>query len=105
MVQGLISNYQTIFFPGRLIGDNFLVAIEMVASFNRNSGGANATIKVDLAKAYDTYSWKALEDTLKEFEFLEQCIRLVMMCVSTSSLSFLVNWTPTKQFFPGRGFR
>lgn len=96
VVQRLISNNQSAFLPGRMIGDNFMLATEMVAGFGRNSGGANVAIKVDMARTYNTCNWPALEDTLRELEFSEDWIRLVMMCVCTSFLSFLIDGQPTK---------
>ena len=105
IIQRLISSNQTAFLPGRLIGDNFLLATEMIAGFGRQAGGAKAAIKVDLAKAFDTCNWLAMEETLREFQFSENWIRLTMMCVCTTKLSFLVDGVPTTPIKPGRGLR
>jgi len=77
----------------------------MIEGFGRKSGGANAAIKVDLAKVYDTCSWEALEGTLEDFGFSEGVIRMIMMCVTSTSLSFLIDRAPTPQIWPGRGLR
>lgn len=58
VMQNLITSNQTAFLPRRLIGDNFLLATEMIVGFGRQGGRAKAAIKVDLAKAFDTCSWK-----------------------------------------------
>lgn len=68
----------------------------MIAGFGRNSGRAKAAIKVDLAKAYDMCDRESLEITLRELKFSEEWIRLVMMCVTTTSLAFLIDGVPTR---------
>lgn len=105
IVQELVSPNQTAFLPGRLIGDNHMLATEMIGGFGRATGGANACIKVDLTKAYDTCSWKALEETLLDFNFSVEWVRLIMQCVSGVSYSFLVDGSPTANIKPGRGIR
>lgn len=105
VLNDLIAENHTAFLPGRLIGDNYLLATEMIQGFNRTAGTAKACIKADLAKAFDTCSWQALETTLTNFKFSPEYIRIIMMLVTTVSYSYLIEGSPTPQIKPGRGLR
>lgn len=63
------------------------------------------TIKIDLEKAYGRLEWSFIRDTLKLFNFLNHLISLIMSCVSTSSISMLVNGGGLDYFQPSRGIR
>ena len=62
-------------------------------------------IKIDLEKAYDHLKWSFIRDTLKLFNFPNHLISLIMSCVSTSSISVLVNGGGLDYFQPSRGIR
>lgn len=63
------------------------------------------TIKIDLEKAYGRLEWSFIRDTLKLFNFPNHLISLIMSCVSTSSISMLVNGGGLDYFQPSRGIR
>lgn len=62
-------------------------------------------IKVDLEKAYDRLRWDFIEDTLVDLGIPSGIIRVIMNCVSSSSMQLLWNGSPTKVFRPSRGMR
>ena len=62
-------------------------------------------IKVDLVKAYDRLEWSFIHKVLKAFQFPEELIKLIMSCVSTTSISILLNRGRLTPFMPTRGLR
>ena len=62
-------------------------------------------IKVDLVKAYDRLEWSFIHNVLKAFWFLEELIKLIMSCVSSTSISILLDGGKLTLFKPTRGIR
>ena len=62
-------------------------------------------VKVDLEKAYDRLEWSFIHNVLQAFRFSHNIIKLIMSCISTSSLSMLVNGCTLEAFNPSRGIR
>ncbi|GJR13130.1 RNA-directed DNA polymerase, eukaryota, reverse transcriptase zinc-binding domain protein [Tanacetum coccineum] len=48
-------------------------------------------MQVDIQKAYDTVSWKFLEDILINFGFPNKMVKWIMVCVSSSAFSIYLN--------------
>ncbi|KAG6421923.1 hypothetical protein SASPL_118483 [Salvia splendens] len=57
-------------------------------------------IKVDLEKAYDRIWWEFVEDSLKDLELPQQIIRIIMKCVSTTTMQISWNRALTEEFRP-----
>ena len=62
-------------------------------------------LKIDLEKAFDKLEWGFIKHILSFFNFLSDWIELIISCISTSSLSFLVNGECLIYFLPSRGIR
>ena len=62
-------------------------------------------IKINLEKAYNQLEWSSIRDTLSLFRFLSHLIKLIMSCVSSSSISILFNGGALDPFLPSRGIR
>lgn len=62
-------------------------------------------LKIDLEKAFDKLEWSFIKDTLLFFGFPDHLSKLIMSCVTTSSIYVLVNGTKTNFFKPSRGIR
>ena len=62
----VISPFQGVFVPGRIISDNSIVAFELAHFMkNRRSGNKGyGALKVDMSKAYDRVEWRFLEAVL-----------------------------------------
>ena len=83
-----------------------LIAHEVYHSFRktkRNDGWMAA--KLDMEKAYDRINWCYLKDVLDRFSFDPKFVQWIMECITTTSMSVLVNGRPTHQFKPQRGLR
>ena len=72
--------------------------------FKKKGKGGVMAIKLDLEKTYDRLEWSFIRDTLNPYKFLSHLVSLIMSCVSTSSVSILVNEGALIQF-PLRGIR
>lgn len=57
-------------------------------------------LKINLEKAYDRLEWHFISDILNHFKFPTNLVKLIMSCVSSSSISMLLNeanlWDPMK---------
>ena len=62
-------------------------------------------IKIDLEKAYDKLEWHFIRDVLTLYNLPQGLIKLIMSCISGSSISVLFNGGKLDSFFPSRGIR
>ena len=62
-------------------------------------------MKLDISKTYDQVEWLFLQGILQKMGFSDRWIERVMICVTTSSFSVLVNGKPYGNILPSRGFR
>jgi len=69
---------------------------------NRRSG---VCFKVDFEKAYDSVRWSFLYDMLGRMGFHDKWIQWIKGCWVSSSVSVLVNGSPTEEFKPTQGLR
>lgn len=65
----------------------------------------NMMIKIDLEEAFDRLEWSFIRLSLQHLRFPLALINLIMSCVTTSSISILINGTPIPFFQPSRGIR
>ena len=56
ILPALILPSQTAFVQGRLLLENIVLASELINGYHKNNGTKKITIKVDIAKAFDTLS-------------------------------------------------
>lgn len=61
------------------------------------------TIKLDMSKAYDWVEWTFLQGIMFVLGFQSFWVDLIMECITTSSLSILLNGVPSQVFTPTRG--
>lgn len=106
-LNGIISEAQVAFVPGRQISDNILVAHELMHALKTKKDCAEKymAIKTDISKAYDRVEWKFLEDIMRKLGFHPLWSRMIMSCVTSVSYSVLVNGVPYGYFKPERGIR
>jgi len=62
-------------------------------------------LKLDLAKAFDRIEWNFITEALRRQGFTNHFISLIYSCISTTTISVLVNGEPTDAFHPQRGIR
>lgn len=90
---------------GRGAFDNAFVVLELyrpiLTSDKRlNQGKPCLVIKLDLKKAYNRLNWEFLEATVRSFNFLVWFIRLVLDCISSTSIIVRYNGYNTTYFVP-----
>ncbi|XP_026420167.1 uncharacterized protein LOC113316162 [Papaver somniferum] len=105
LLKHLIHPFQSAFIAGRSIQDNILVAHEIVRNYHRTTGTPRCTMKIDLRKAYDTVSWKAILITLKKMGFPAIFIGWIELCITSPKFSILINGSPYGYFGAKRGLR
>lgn len=62
-------------------------------------------VKIDLEKAFDKLEWSFIYRTLLYFKFPTKISRLIMSCITISTIAVLVNGSKTNYFCPSRGIR
>lgn len=104
VIGDLIGENQFAFVKGRQIMDCSLIVNEVIHSLNyRGVGGF--VLKVDFEKAYDSISWNFLDLVLQKMGFGSRWRCWIKACITTASMSVLVNGSPTKEFLMNRGLR
>ncbi|KAJ9536622.1 hypothetical protein OSB04_un000171 [Centaurea solstitialis] len=101
----LIGPEQSAFIPGRRISDNILMAHELVAGYQRDSGRPRCAFKIDLRKAYDTVDWRFLLRMLRGLGFHPVFCKWIDQMLQTSSFSIVLNGETTGYFEGARGLR
>ncbi|PNX97198.1 cysteine-rich receptor-like protein kinase, partial [Trifolium pratense] len=100
----LISGCQSAFLPSRQIMDGVVVINEIIDLAKRNNTEC-MIFKVDFERAYDTVSWIYLERMMIKMGFAEGWLRWMKACIFESSMSVLVNGSPTAEFKVNKGLR
>ncbi|XP_019158886.1 PREDICTED: uncharacterized protein LOC109155714 [Ipomoea nil] len=107
LLDGIVSESQSAFLPGRLISDNILIASEVGHYLRRKQLGQVgwAALKLDMAKAYDRMEWRFVKRMLLGLGFDARWVDLIMLCVRTVRYRVLVNGRPSEEIFPTMGLR
>ncbi|GJS39203.1 putative RNA-directed DNA polymerase [Tanacetum coccineum] len=100
----VIGEVQNAFIKGRFILDGVLVANEVVDYVKRNRG-KGMLLKIDFEKAYDSVNWDYIQEVMLQMGFGQKWCKWIDVCLQTSSISVLVNGSPTEEFKMSRGIR
>lgn len=102
----LISHSQSSFLARRRATDNGIIIQEFITHFGKMKGKkANMILKIDLEKVFDRIKWSFIKQALHFFNIPNNMIKLIMSCISTSSIYILINGGRTNFFRPSRGIR
>ncbi|XP_057443833.1 uncharacterized protein LOC130735985 [Lotus japonicus] len=98
----LIDENQSNFLGGRSMLDGVVVANEIIHDAKLRKKGT-LVFKADFEKAYDTVDWSFLRYMMFRMNFCEKWINWIMNCISSASVSVMVNGSPTTEFAMGKG--
>ena len=104
VLPSIIGETQTAFVSGRQILDGALVANEVV-NWLKKKRKSGVLLKMDFQKAYDTVDWEALDMVLEVMGFGSKWRTWIQQCISSASISILINGIPGRPFRMGRGLR
>ncbi|KAE8682024.1 Serine/threonine-protein kinase CTR1 [Hibiscus syriacus] len=103
-ISDIISLTQFAFILGRQILDCSLIANEGV-DFWRKKRLKGCVFKVDFRKAYDTMDWPVIFKVMEKMSFGFKWSSWIRQCVTTASVSVLVNGVPSEEFPMAKGLR
>lgn len=101
----LIVPNQTAFVKGRLLVENTSLAGELVQGYHKNTEPKRITIKVDIAKAFDTLSWPFLFSCLQAIDVPTQLLRWLRACICHTNFTVGYNGYVNGYFKGTRGLR
>lgn len=105
LLPSVIVPNQTAFVKGRFIVENTLLAGELVNGYHRKKGPKRITIKVDIAKAFDTLSWDFLFNCLQGLQLPPVLLSWLRACVCSPNFTIGYNGRVHGYFKGKRGLR
>lgn len=100
----IIDESQFAFVRDRQILDGVLIANEAISWLKkRNKEGI--LLKIDFQSAYDSVLWDFIDHIMQEMGFGHKWRKWVMSCISTPSISILLNGTPLRPVRMEKGLR
>lgn len=96
-----ISRNQAAFLKGRSLGENVLLASDLIMDYEKSSCSKSSMLKVDIRKAFDTVSWDFVNKMLAAQGFPPLFRTWIQECITTPSFSIAVNGE-LAGFFPGK---
>ena len=104
VITPLIDESQNAFVRNRQILDGVLIANESLRWLKKNRI-PGALIKIDFRMAYDSIRWSFLRRVMEKLGFGRKWIAWIMECVSSASMSILLNGSPLRPFKMEKGLR
>ncbi|KAK3199563.1 hypothetical protein Dsin_022978 [Dipteronia sinensis] len=98
------ANWEMAFVKNRQIFDSLVIAEEIIHKWKNNREGG-VLLKLDFEKAYDKVDHLFLDGMMEDIGFGDRWRNWIRWCISSSSLSVLVNGSPTSPFGVERGLR
>ncbi|GKV11959.1 hypothetical protein SLEP1_g23168 [Rubroshorea leprosula] len=100
----IIGEQQMAFIGGRQLVEGAVVANEIIDEAKRKKM-KSFLFKVDFEKAYDKVCWEFIDYMLMRMGFSITWRKWIQECLRSSTVSVLVNGSPTKQFTVSKGLR
>lgn len=101
----IILPNQTTFNKGRQLLENCLLASEIVSDYHKNRRPKRMTLKVDIAKVFDSIRWHFILDCLIALQLPDSYIHWIACCLTTTSFSIGINGNLHGYFKRSRGLR
>lgn len=105
VLSSVISHSQSAFIPARLLGENVLLATEIIHGYNRNNVDTKAMLKVDLKKAFDSVCWDFVIATLKAIGCPQNFVSWIKQCITMPSFSVTLNGSSDGYFQSSKGLK
>lgn len=102
VIGSIVANTQSTFILNRNILDE-VVIIDEVVDWAKRRNRKGIVFKIDFEKAYDSVKWSFIEYMMRRFG--EKWISWIKACVFASSLSILMNGSPTEEIHIKRGLK
>ena len=100
----IIDQKKSAFIEGRGLLDSVVLVNKVIDEVRRIKGKCTI-IKVDFEKTYDSVNWEFLLYMMAKLGFCDKWIKWIRDCLESSTISVLVNGSPTEQFSPTKGLR
>ena len=100
-----VSPNQAAFLKGRSLGENVLLATELIKDYNKSSCHKSAMLKIDIRKAFDTVCWDFVIKVLEAQQFPPMFITWVKECISSPRFSVAINGELAGFFEGKKGLR
>ncbi|CAA7046646.1 unnamed protein product [Microthlaspi erraticum] len=97
----IILPNQTAFIRDRLLLENVLLAAEVINGYHRKDLSPRITLKIDIAKAFDSMRWDFILACLTAYRLPRELIGWVKTCISSPVFSVSINGL-TSGYFKGR---
>ncbi|XP_071728217.1 uncharacterized protein [Rutidosis leptorrhynchoides] len=104
VIHKIIGVEQSAFMKGQYILDGILIANELIDETKRHKKKC-LKFKVDFKKAFDSVNWEFPFKFLERMRFSSRWRNWIRSCISSTSISILVNGSPTDEFQLHRGIR
>uniref|UniRef100_A0A1J3EJP2 LINE-1 retrotransposable element ORF2 protein n=1 Tax=Noccaea caerulescens TaxID=107243 RepID=A0A1J3EJP2_NOCCA len=101
ILQECISLNQAAFLKGRSLGENVLLASELIRNYQKPSSPKSCMLKVDIRKAFDTICWEFVIKILEAQGFPPMFCIWVKECITSPRFPISINGE-LAGFFPGR---
>ncbi|XP_071739440.1 uncharacterized protein [Rutidosis leptorrhynchoides] len=101
IIPWLLGDEQSTFISDRYILDGVLVTLETLDDLKAKKK-KSFIFKVDFEKAFYCIEWNFLTDIMTFMSFGIKWIKWIQSCLTSTSISVLVNGLPTDQFSPKR---
>ncbi|XP_071713183.1 uncharacterized protein [Rutidosis leptorrhynchoides] len=104
VIHKVIGPEQCAFIKERYILDGIIIVNESYQELRRQKR-KGFLFKADFEKAFDTINWEYLLTIIRKMGFGVKWLSLIRACLNSTSISILVNGSPTHEFTPQRGVR
>jgi len=104
VLPSIIDERRTAFMEGRHMLHSVVIANEVVDEAKRCNKSC-LVLKVDYEKAYDSMCWDFLLYIMTRMGSCTKWVRSIKGCLKLTSISILVDGSPTNEFIPQRGLR